>query len=72
MVAALQDDCDSTLHIVTETIGKLKKTEGAHACRLCGRCVRWGGVSDRSCVEELCGRCSFLKREDGSGLLALS
>ena len=39
MVAALQDDCDSTLHIVTETIVKLKKTEGAHNCRLCGRCV---------------------------------
>lgn len=37
MVAGLQDDCDSTLHIVTETIGKLKKREGENTCRLCGR-----------------------------------
>ena len=40
MVAKLQDDCDSTLHIVTETCGKLQQCpdivkEQAHLCKLC-------------------------------------
>ena len=40
MVESLQDECDSTLHIVTETCGKLQQCpsvfgEKAKQCRLC-------------------------------------
>jgi len=46
MVESLQDECDSTLHIVTETVGKLRSCpevcpEKRQVCRFCGewRCV---------------------------------
>ena len=41
MVESLQDECDSTLHIVTETVGKLQSCpevcpEKKQVCRFCG------------------------------------
>ena len=41
MVESLQDECDSTLHIVTETVGKLQSCpavcpEKTRVCRFCG------------------------------------
>ena len=40
MIESLQDDCDSTLHIVTETCGKLQHCEEmapniAKRCKMC-------------------------------------
>ena len=65
MVFELQEDCDSTLHIVTETVGKLQKCPSAfpESVHLCQLCQLW---SD----EDICGRCCFVIREDTVGLLS--
>ena len=74
MVETLQDDCDSTLHIVTETCGKLQHCESmvsekAKQCKLCKECKIGGKLSVRWSSEEICGRCQFLLKEDSSGVL---
>lgn len=59
MVETLQDECDSTLHIVVETMGKLKRcpeelVDERVVCRLCG---------DYSSTD-LCTRCRFVMGDE--------
>ena len=74
MVESLQDDCDSTLHIVTETCGKLQHCESmipeqAKQCKLCGEWAKGEEMKSRWSNEAICGRCQFLIKEDTSGVL---
>ena len=74
MVETLQDDCDSTLHIVTETCGKLQHCElmvpeQAKRCEMCGEWAKRRELKRRWSNEAICGRCQFLLKEDTSGVL---
>ena len=64
MVESLQDECDSTLHIVIETMGKLKRcpedlSERAKTCLLCGDYAS----------SECCGRCAFILADEKEGFI---